>query len=80
MPECGYCKDCRHWTDESPTVYKDPDPEPDEIDTRMFCALAENDGGDPNGSLAYGVDFGAARTALVTEPLFGCVQFQPKET
>lgn len=74
----GYCKDCKYWEE-----YK-PD-EDDYVDEQWLgwgdCLLTKSDMGLPANSdtLACATDKESYKAVLQTRPLFGCIQFQPKE-
>ena len=67
----GHCKDCEHWKME-----QSPGDESDH-----FCALTVSEDGaskSPRVTLAIARDAEAYWARLITEPNFGCVQFEPK--
>ncbi len=69
---CGMCRDCRHWEGNR-----------DAVDHTGTCARTVTINADPAasavGSMALATDGEGYYGALITEPNFGCVQFQPEE-
>ena len=66
----GLCRDCRYWTKEADLPFA----------SSNHCTLAEGYDGRPTTPLtkAWAYDLERYCAKLLTQPDFGCVQFQQK--
>jgi hypothetical protein len=77
MPECGYCKDCKHWGSDDP---EDIDMHSTIPEGYRECERAKSGGGEPDDgdSTAVAFDGDGYHATLMTAPEHGCVMFEPK--